>query len=438
MRNDCSADIPLMLSFMFSAKLKELEPWRKNLYIIWGAQFIAMIGMSLVVPFLPFYIQALGVTHPSSVAQWSGLVFAGPFLPAFFLTPVWGYLGDRYGRKLMVVRAIFGLALSQILIGFAPNVEMLFFFRMIQGAISGFLAAALALVSATTPREQSGYAIGLLQTATSSGNVIGPLVGGSLADAFGYRPIFFIVGGLCTLTGFIVVRFVVEKRETGRFTRPKHTLMSNYGYALQSVPIRTALFVILISQVAVFIVQPIFALFVDSLLQSERYVATAAGAIFSVAGVFTVLSAPWWGRRNDAKSYKTNLVIAFTGASVAYALHALATNGLQLILLRSILGFCLGGMLPALYSYVNKHTSLDRRGGIMGIGTSFNVLANLIGPPLGGMMAGWLGLRSVFLFSAATLIVAVIVVRVYFLDVTRGSSAEALKPVAPTAEESGS
>ncbi|MBI3112170.1 MAG: MFS transporter [Ignavibacteriales bacterium] len=396
--------------------VQAIEPWRRNLYIIWGAQFIAMMGMSLVVPFLPFYIRSLGVTNPSTVAQWSGLVFAGPFLPAFFLTPVWGFLGDRYGRKLMTVRAIFGLAISQVLIGLAPNVEMLLFFRMIQGAISGFLAAALALVSVNTPREQSGYAIGLLQTATSAGNVIGPLVGGSLADAFGYRPIFFIVGGLCSITGLIVIRYVTEKKEQALKPASKHSLLSNYSYALGSKPLRIALFIILISQMSVFLVQPIFALFVDSLVHTEAYVATVAGAIFSIAGVFTVLSAPWWGKRNDAKSYRKNLSMAFAGAAVAYGLHAFVTHASQLIVLRAILGFCLGGMLPALYSYVNKNTSLDRRGGIMGIGTSFNVLANLIGAPLGGMVGGLYGVRSVFIVAGGILLAATLLVRNYFID----------------------
>ncbi|MBI3587248.1 MAG: MFS transporter [Ignavibacteriales bacterium] len=401
---------------------KGLEPWRKNLYIIWAAQFIAMMGMSLVVPFLPFYIRSLGVTDTAETARWSGLVFAGPFFPAFFLTPVWGYLGDRYGRKLMTVRAIFGLALSQILIGFAPNVEMLFVFRMIQGAISGFLASALALVSANTPREKSGYAIGLLQTATSSGNVIGPLVGGSLADAFGYRPIFFIVGGLCTITGIIVMKFIKETVRHLDYEPPQHSLLSNYSYALGSRPIRAALGIILLSQVAVFLAQPIFALFVDSLISDERYVATAAGAIFSVAGLFTVISAPWWGKRNDAKNYKKNLSLALFGAGIAYALQGAVISAYQLIFIRAILGFCIGGMLPVLYSYVNKNTSLERRGGVMGIAASMNILANLLGAPLGGLLGANLGFRTVFFVTGSVLASTVFIVKRYFIDLRLDSA----------------
>ncbi|HLF20353.1 MAG TPA: MFS transporter, partial [Bacteroidota bacterium] len=266
----------------------KIEPWRRNLYIIWASQFIAMVGMSLVVPFLPFYIRSLGVSSAEDVARWSGFVFAGPFFISFFMTPVWGYLGDRYGRKLMTVRAVFGLGISQLLIAVAPNVEMLFVFRMIQGAISGFLAAALALVSANTPREKAGYAVGLLQTSQSSGNVVGPLVGGSLTDAFGFQPVFYVVAALCITSGFLIMKFVQETTAPKPDERPKHSLLSNYGYAFQSKPIRIALGIMLISQASVFMIQPIFALFVESLVSNTEYIATMAGAIFSVVGVFTV------------------------------------------------------------------------------------------------------------------------------------------------------
>ena len=411
-----------------------LEPWRKNLYIIWASQFIAMMGMSLVVPFLPFYIRSLGVSSPEDVARWSGFVFAGPFFISFFLTPVWGYLGDRYGRKLMTVRAIFGLAASQLFIGLATSVEMLFLFRMIQGAISGFLAAALALVSANTPREKSGYAVGLLQTAQSSGNVIGPLVGGSLADAFGFRPIFFIVAGLCVISGIVIIRFVQETNVPKSNTQQQHSLVRNYTYAFQSKPIRIALGIILISQVSVFMIQPIFALFVESLVSNTEYIATMAGAIFSVVGVFTVISAPWWGKRNDVKSYKKNLSIALFGAGISYAAQGLVTSPYQLIFFRATLGFCLGGMLPTLYSYISKNSILERRGGIMGIASSFNILANMIGPLAGGFIAAHVGLRQNFFITGGLLILAVVFVQLFFVDmresqVPASASEERVRPM---------
>jgi MFS transporter, DHA1 family, multidrug resistance protein len=395
---------------------KHLEPWRKNLYIIWAAQFLAMMGMSLVVPFLPFYIRELGVTNPEEVASWSGLVYAGPFFLSFFFTPIWGILGDKYGRKAMTVRAIFGLAISQALIGFSPNVETLFFFRMMQGVLSGFIASALALVSATTPREKSGYAIGLLQSASSSGTVIGPLVGGSLADVFGYRPLFFIVAIICTIAGFVIIRFVKESEDQRTTTISLQSIMDNYHYSLKSKPIRIALSIILISQVGMMMIQPIFSLFVDSLETNKEYLATIAGAIFSTAGFAMVISSAWWGKRNDVKSYKRNLSIAITGASLAFAAQGFVTQVYQLIVLRTLQGLCMGGILPTLYSYISKNSNAKRRGGIIGIAASFNILASMIGPPLGGYVAASYGLRENFFITGGVLFSAFILVRWFFVD----------------------
>ena len=396
--------------------MKHLEPWRRTLYIVWAAQFIAMLGMSFVVPFLPFYIRTLGVADEASVSLWSGLIFAGPFLPAFILTPVWGFLGDKYGQKLMTVRAVFGLALSQLLIGLAPTVEILLLFRMVQGAISGFLAAALTLVSSQAPRNRSGYAIGLLQTATSSGSVLGPFLGGMLADTLGYRPVFFLVAGMCTITAIIIMVYVEEVRKEPSTPGSKISLQSNIRFVWNSAPLRLAVLLIILSQSAVFLVQPVFALYIDSMFSSSELIATVAGAIFAVAGIFTVLSAPWWGRRNDEKSMRKNLSIAFGGAATAYVLHFFVEHPVPLIILRSLLGFCLGGMLPSLYAYVNKHSTIPRRGGILGIATSGNTLAHLIGAPLGGIIGAQIGVRSVFLFAGIILMTAVWTVRSFFVD----------------------
>ena len=401
---------------------KKLEPWRKTLYTIWLAQFIAMMGMSLVVPFLPFYIRDLGVSDPDEVARWSGLVFSGPFFLSFFILPVWGYLGDKYGRKLMVVRAVFGLAVSQALIGLSQNVEMLFFFRMFQGAISGFIAASLALVAANTPTEKAGYAIGLLQTATASGNIIGPLVGGSLADAFGYRPLFFIVAALCTVAGILVVRSVREDPATRGSAAEQRSLFANYGYAFRSHPIRIALLVIFMSQVAMLMIQPVFALYIEQLAPGQTLIATLAGAIFSIAGFFMVVSSPWWGRRNDVKSYKKNLMMAVSGAALAYALQGLAASPYHLLPLRALQGFCMGGVLPTLYSYISKHADVARRGAIMGIASSFHVLANMVGPTAGGQIAASMGIRQNFFITGSILALTALFVSLFFVDL-RGTPA---------------
>ena len=377
-----------------------MEPWRKNLTILWGTQFLAMVGMNLVVPFLPFYIRQLGITDPKQLAFWSGMVFAGPFLMAFIATPFWGSLGDKYGRKLMVIRALFGLGVAQIFIGFSQDVYQLLFFRVLQGAISGFIAATLALVSTSTPKEKVGYALGLLQSATAGGAVLGPAVGGILADFISYREIFFLVAILCFIGGGIVW-WKVEVSTEHHDGAEKPGVLQNFKYFFSDRQLRLVAILIVVAQGAALMIEPIFALFIEGFNTETRYVSTLTGVIFSIAGVFMVFSAPWWGRRNDRLGYKRNLIWAFGGTGVAYALHIIVPNLVALGVLRAALGFARGGILHALYSVTSLRSPSDRKSGLIGIAASLAILGNMIGPLLGGMIAGQFSMYSVFAVNSA-------------------------------------
>jgi DHA1 family multidrug resistance protein-like MFS transporter len=381
-----------------------MDPWRKNLAILGGTQFLAMMGMNLVVPFLPFYVRQLGVTNPQDLAMWSGFAFSGTFLSAFLATPFWGMLGDRYGRKPMVVRAIWGLALSQILIGLAQSPLQLVMFRIVQGVISGFIASSLALVSTNTPREKIGYAIGMLQATTAAGMVLGPFIGGVLADLIGYREIFFVTAALCGIGGIVVVVGVREIERASPEARA-YSVIDNYRLMLTDRRLRIVALGLVLSQMSVLMVEPIFALFVESFQSGTEYLATLAGAIFSIAGLFMVISAPWWGWRNDRTGYRKNLTLAVTVVGVAYAGHALVTNLAQLSVLRAFLGFFRGGILPGLYALTSSYAPAERRGGMMAIASSLTLLGNMFGPTVGGFIAGRAGMTAVFVVNCVMLLV---------------------------------
>ncbi len=374
-----------------------MEVWKKNLYSIWVSQFVAMVGMSMVVPFLPFYIRELGVTNPDELEHWSGIVFSGPFILSFLLTPVWGVLGDRFGKKKMVLRAIFGLALSQFLIGLSANVWQLFAFRMVQGAISGFIASSLALVSASTPKERSGYSIGILQTSISSGTVIGPFIGGFIADMTSYRTVFFITSAICFFSGMLVI-FNVREPASGD-SKKLYSVFQNYEYVFKRNNILVVMLSITAIQISITVAQPVFALFVESMTKGTQYISTLTGAIFGTLGIFSVISSPWWGRRNDTKSFKKNIMIAILGAGLAYMVHTFITNPYMLFPVRAFLGLCIGGIIPVLYAYVNKNIEDDRKSGVMGIASSFTLLGNLLGPLLCTLLLYKIEMKYIFLIA---------------------------------------
>lgn len=370
--------------------------WRKNLYIIWSAQLIAMIGMSMVIPFLPLFVKDLGVTEITEVKRWSGLVVSGVFITAFIATPVWGWLGDRVGKKKMVLRAIFGLAVSQLLIGFSQDVVQLFIFRMVQGALSGFIAAALALVSSNTPKEKSGYAIGLLASSTAAGNLLGPFIGGLMADAFGYRNVFFITSAMCAVSGILVFFYVKEINKE----RSKETnIWDNYRFVFKNQRLKYALLLLVISAAAISMIQPLFALFIENRVGNSAYIATITGSIFGVVGLFQVISSSFWGKLNDRREIRKNLAWALVGAGIGYALHIITTGVWELVPIRALLGLCIGGVMPSLFSFINKCIPANKKGGVMGIASSFTMLGNLIGPISSGFIASVTSINFMFILS---------------------------------------
>lgn len=401
-----------------------MEIWRKNLYSIWAAQFVAMVGMSMVIPFLPFYIRELGVTNHDELEYWSGIVFSGPFILSFILTPVWGALGDRFGKKSMVLRAIFGLMLSQFLIGLSANVIQLFIFRMVQGGISGFIAASLALVSSTSPREKSGYAIGILQTSISSGTVIGPFIGGFIADLTSYRTVFFITSALCFVSGLLVLVNVKEPKS--EVVRKFYSVTNNYKYVFRHSQILITMISITFIQMSITITQPVFALFVESITKGTAYLSTLTGAIFGTLGIFSVISSPWWGKRNDTKSFKKNIIIAICGAGIAYCIHTFITNPYLLFPVRAFLGLCIGGIIPVIYAYINKNINDDRKGGVMGIASSFTLFGNLVGPLLCTLLLYEIHLKYIFLIAGLMLFANALIIFYNVKENVKGKGEEVL------------
>ncbi|HEX2786307.1 MAG TPA: MFS transporter [Ignavibacteria bacterium] len=391
-----------------------MEFWRKNLYSIWFAQFFAMIGMSMVIPFLPFYVRELGVTDPKEVEHWSGLVFAAPFILSFIFTPIWGSVGDKYGRKPMVLRACFGLAISQLLIGLSANVYQLLVFRMVQGGVSGFIAASLALVSASTPKEKSGYAIGILQTSISAGTVIGPLIGGFLADITSHRNVFFITSVICLISGFMV--WINVKEPVREFKPAGFSLFKNVEYAFKNKKLILALTSISLVTISISLAQPIFALFIETFEIDFAYMGTITGSIFGITGIFTVISSPWWGKRVDRKGYKKNILVAMSCASAAYFLHNLVPIVYLLYPVRAFLGFCVGGLVPVFYSYISKNAPEDRKGGMMGIASSFTLFGNMIGPLLCSAIVFKIHLHHIFWFSGAIMLINTLYIYFKFTD----------------------
>lgn len=395
MRNFCKFRVSFIYFIKFIVS--------RNLLILWIAQFAAMMALSSVIPFLPLYIMELGDFTTKEVSLWSGLIYAGPFILSFFVTPLWGTLGDKYGRKLMTVRAVFGLAISQLLMGFSADVYQLFFFRVLQGLLSGFYPAAIALVAASTPKEKTGYALGILQSASVFGNVIGPMIGSALAELYGFKYVFLIVGIAVTIISFFVLFGVKENRESGSESNSS-SFFSNIEFAFKSKGLKILMILIFFSTFGIGLLRPIIALFVEQISHSKESVSIYTATIFSIISLTSAFSAILLGKQIKSKNIPHFLIFSSMIAAFSLGMHFFISNISLIFILNFIFGIGYGVLMPATFTAVSYFSPSDRKGGVVGVASSFQILGNMLGPLLSSGITQILGIRFLFLIASVSFI----------------------------------
>ncbi|MDY7040383.1 MAG: MFS transporter [Chloroflexota bacterium] len=379
-----------------------MQKWQRNLYVIWIAELLSLVGFSVVFPFLPYYVQELGVTDLEEVEMWSGVLLTSHAVLMSIFAPIWGSLADRYGRKLMVERAMFGGAVILAAMGFARNVSQLLVLRALQGCVTGTVAAATTLVASGTPRERTGYALGLLQMAIYGGASVGPVLGGLLADVFGYRAAFFVTGALLLVSGLLVLFLVEEQfdppaKEDGA---ESGGLWRGLVLVVRSRALLAVFGVQVIMRLGTRIVTPVLPLFIQTLLPAEGRVASVSGLVTGISYLASAVAAVVLGRFGDRLGYRRVLLACAAGASLLYAPQFFVTAPVQLLVLQSAVGAAMGGTLTTVSAMLAALSPEGRQGAVYGVESSAVSAANAVGPMLGAFCAARFGLRSVFLCSA--------------------------------------
>jgi DHA1 family multidrug resistance protein-like MFS transporter len=382
------------------------QPWQKTLYIMFAAQLLSIIGFAFVLPFLPFYIRELGVTDERLVPIWAGVQAASASLVMAFFSPLWGWLADRYGRKIMVERAMFGGAVITFAMGLVGNVWQLLFLRLLSGATTGTISASIAMISTIVPRQKLGYSLGLMQVAVFLGMTLGPWIGGLLADAVGYRLTFMIGGGILLMGGALVL---IGARE--RFIRPSEEALRKNGRLFSLLvyggfPAMLAIFFFF--HFTIYFVMPILPLFIETMIDpSQGGVASTTGLLFAVSGGAAALAAGGIGYLSDRSGYKTILTISLFLTAFGLLLHGAAQSVAHLILLRIFYGLAAGGILPTMNALVGRLIPPDSYGKAYGLTSSMTCLGMAAGPFFGGILAAWWGYRWPFVF-VGTLMISVV------------------------------
>ena len=383
--------------------------WRGPVAGLWVAQVISALAFSFALPFLPLYVQTLGVEDAGEAALWAGATSASFSIVMAVLGPVWGTVADRFGPRLMVGRALFGGAVVIGAMGLARHVYDLLALRTLQGAITGVQAAITVLVSAIVPRDRLGFCVGLLQMATFAGASAGPLIGGWVADQYGYRTAFGATGVLMVLAGLIIFAAVPETVQAPR-ARTRFNPLDGMGEALRSPAIVSMILVLFLFQFASTVVSPVLPLFIKELEGETERVGMTAGLVLGLGGLFGALSAVGTGRVADRVGHKWVVVLASLASAVLYVPQAYVGSTGQLLALRVGLGVFSGALIPSTQAVIGLGTPPERRGMVFGVAASAASLGSAAGPVVGAVIAAGFGLRAVFVVTGVLLLVATVYV----------------------------
>ncbi|MEL4014494.1 multidrug efflux MFS transporter MdtG [Dryocola clanedunensis] len=377
--------------------------WKRNLTVAWLGCFLTGAAFSLVMPFLPLYVEQLGVTGHSALNMWSGLVFSITFLFSAIASPFWGGLADRKGRKIMLLRSALGMAVVMVLMGFAQNIWQFLALRALLGLLGGFVPNANALIATQVPRHKSGWALGTLSTGGVSGALLGPLIGGLLADSYGLRPVFFITAAV--LFACFILTLLYIREEFTPVTKKDMLHARQVLTSLKNPKLILSLFVTtMIIQVATGSIAPILTLYVRDLAGNVNNLAFISGMIASVPGVAALISAPRLGKLGDRIGPEKILICALVISVLLLIPMSMVQNPWQLGLLRFLLGAADGALLPAVQTLLVYNSSNQIAGRIFSYNQSFRDIGNVTGPLIGAAVSANYGFRTVFLVTASVVL----------------------------------
>ena len=376
--------------------------WRRNLVVCLIGSFTTLVAMTLLLPFLPLYVEELGVSDRAAIVQWSGIAYGATFLAAALVAPLWGRLGDRYGRKVMLVRASFGMAVCMSLMGMVQDVWQLVALRLLIGLAGGYSSGSTILVAMQTPKDRSGWALGMLSAGIMAGNLVGPLIGGGLPPRIGIRATFLIAGGVIFLA-FLATTLLIKEERRPATTGARKQTQGGWSQLPDKRPIVAMLATGMLLMFGTMSFEPIITVYVAELVPDPARVTLVAGFVMSAAALGAILSAPRLGRLADRVGHWTVITGALAVAALLLIPQAFVTESWQLIVLRFLMGLALGGLLPSVTSIIRHNVPDGVGGNVLGYSISAQYIGQVAGPVLGGFVGGHFGMRAVFLSTAVLL-----------------------------------
>ncbi|MDR0269018.1 MFS transporter [Paenibacillus sp.] len=377
-----------------------MEIWKKNLLVLWFGSFIVSSSFSMVIPFLPLFLIQIGVTE--NVEMWSGILFSSAFLAGAISSPFWGSVGDKYGRKAMIIRAGFVLCVIYILTSFVTSPVQLLILRLLQGLLSGFIPGAIAIIGTNTPEHKVGYALSTMSTATATGSIMGPLLGGVLAKLFSNRLAFASAGVLCFLATILVILYVKEEKFVPG--KERVSVLNTIKVAATNKLLVVVLVLTMFTQFSVMTIEPVLPLYIAGFSHSASNASILAGVIFSLVGIASIIFAPRWGKLADKIGFQKILLIGLFAGGVGSLLQIPFHNVWAFSIVRFLYGCFFCAVFPALNGLVVRATPSEFRGRAFSLSQTSNQIGGMLGPLAGGAISGMFSIHTVFWFTGILLL----------------------------------
>lgn len=385
-----------------------MKSYKANYSAILIAETLAMVGFGLSSPVVPLFLEEdIGITNSVELNLWVGFIQFAAYLTLAVFAPIWGHLADRYSRKTMLLRAMFGGAIVISFMTFVNSPWQLLVLKAIQGCFTGTVAAATVLTASITPAAQVAFALGLLQTMISVGNSLGPMAGGFLSDFLGHRAVFFSTGLTLALAGFIVFKWVDKDDRPARENKAeKLSIIPDLRPIAVSPLLITIMLVTFGSNIAGYAATPTLPLFLKSLASSvseePAYIASASGIVLGVGAAFTALAAVLVGKFSSGIGYWRTLFFCLCAGAVMTIPQIFVANMIQLTIFRALSSFFIGGTVPVMNAIIAVSSKKEIQGTVYGFNSAVASAGCAVGPLIGSASA-MLSYRMVFLFSALIL-----------------------------------
>ncbi|HVS10644.1 MAG TPA: MFS transporter [Planctomycetota bacterium] len=384
-----------------------MQGWRRTYRAVWAANFVTAVGMMSFLPFFPSHLEELGLTDAEEIAAWAGILYGAAPLTAALMGPIWGVLGDRYGRRLMVLRSMLAITLFVGAMYLARDPWELLALRVAQGLFSGFVAPSLTLVSIAAPAGAQGRIAGTLQTSMIWGMIAGPALGEGVRATWGVREIYLAVAALSALGALLVAVFAREDPTQRRASTPGTGLrtalresLGDLGELRRNRTVRAAVLLLFGMQFGLGATNPLLELYVRELRTSVAWISPSTAALFSAMALASLVAMPLWGRYGDRKGHYRALLRCSAWSAAALLLHAAAPGYEVLLLARVALGVAMAGSAPLAFGVAAAESSAQRRGGAFGVVFSARALAVSLAAVSGGFLSALVGIRGLFVGAA--------------------------------------